>query len=76
MATIGLKNVKQPAPRWFRITKKLVAWGTNLTLAICMVYLPEDSKTLLVIKLVQSSVMELLDSVLANGEVYAQAETE
>jgi hypothetical protein len=65
-----LKNASLPAPKWFRILKKLVSWLTTLTLAICMIYLPEDSKTLLVIKLIQSSIMELFDTILANGEIY------
>jgi hypothetical protein len=66
--TISFKNFSLPSPRWFRLTKKILSWSTTLTLAICMIYIPEDSKTLLVLKLVQSSTMEFLDSLLADEQ--------
>ncbi len=53
-----------PSPLWFRRTKRIVSWATTLTISICMLYMPEDSKTLLVIKLCQSGIMELLDGFL------------
>lgn len=63
--TISFKNFSLPSPKWFRITKKILSWSTTLILAICMIYISEDSKTLLVLKLIQSSTMEFLDSLLA-----------
>lgn len=72
--SISTKNFNSPAPYWFRITKKIISWATTLSLGICMIYIPEDSETLLLIKLIQSSIMELFDSVLANGQVYANKE--
>ncbi len=63
--TISFKNFALPSPKWFKITKKVLSWSTTLTLAICMIYMPENSKMLLVLKLIQSSTMEFLDSLLA-----------
>ena len=60
-----MKNINTPAPYWFRITKKIVSWASNLTLAILVLYIPEDSKTLLVCKLIQSGSMEFFDLILA-----------
>ncbi len=62
------KNVSLPSPKWFRITKKVVSWVSNITIAICLLYLPEDSKTLLIIKLLQSGVMELMDMLMAESQ--------
>lgn len=63
--TISFKNFSLPSPHWFRIAKKILSYSTTLTLAICLIYIPENSKMLLVLKLIQSSTMEFLDSLLA-----------
>jgi hypothetical protein len=65
MKNVSFNNRHLPAPYWFRITKKIVSWASNLTLAILVLYIPEDSKTLLVCKLIQSGSMEFFDLILA-----------
>ncbi len=65
---ISTKNVHLPSPKWFRITKKVVSWATTFTMAILVLYIPEDSKTLLIIKLIQSGVMELMDVLMAESQ--------
>ena len=60
-----LKNMKSPSPKWFRVTKKIVSWTTNVTLAILVVYIPEDAKAMIIAKIAQSSLMELFDLILA-----------
>lgn len=65
MANLSLNNGRLPSPYWFRLTKKIVSWASNLTLAILVLYIPEDSKTLLVCKLIQSGSMEFFDLILA-----------
>lgn len=58
---LSIKNYKVPSPKWFRVTKKIVSWASNITIAILIVYIPEESKEILVAKLIQSSAMELID---------------
>lgn len=65
---LSVKNYKLPSPRWFRVTKKIISWATNITLAVLVMYIPEESKTLIVAKLIQSSLMELLDILIAESE--------
>lgn len=72
MPILSSANFSTPAPKWFRVTKKIISNGTNLTLAIlAMRGYADSSPTLLVIKLVQSFVVDTLDSFLGNGEIYA-----
>lgn len=74
---IGLQSVSKPAPRWFRITKKLINNITTFTIGILLLIgYGSDSLTLLIIKLSQSFIMDTLDTFISNGEVYAQAETQ
>jgi hypothetical protein len=68
MKKLSFSNTHLPAPYWFRLTKKIVSWASNLTLAILVLYIPEDSKTLLVCKLIQSGSMEFFDLILADVE--------
>ena len=74
MESISIKNRHLPAPYWFRLTKKIVSWASNLTLAILVLYIPEDSKTLLVCKLIQSGSMEFFDLILAEQPKDARIE--
>ena len=77
MAKLGLQSVGKPSPRWFRITKKLVNNLTNFAIALLMIVGHRaDDITLLIIKLAQSFVMDTLDTLMSNGEVYAVADTE
>ena len=69
-----VSNFNLPSPRWFRVLKKVVSWGTNLAIGLLMILYPDNTQMLLVIKLVQSSTMELFDSLMANGEVYSESE--
>lgn len=52
------------APKWFRITKKIISLSTTTGISIAMLYIPEDSVALLAIKLIQSFLMEMLDSIM------------
>lgn len=73
---IGLDSRNKPAPRWFRITKKLLSNTINFTMALLLLLGYTDSSLLmLVIKLSQSFVMDQLETLMSNGEVYAQANT-
>lgn len=58
---LSIKNYKVPSPKWFRVLKKAISWATNLTLAILVLYIPEDAKAMLIAKIIQSSLMEGLD---------------
>jgi len=69
-----MKNFKLPSPRWFRITKKIISWATNLTIGCLVIYIPEESKTLIIAKLIQSSITELLDSFMAELETESNNE--
>lgn len=64
---LSFQNYKLPSPKWFRVAKKIISWATNITLAILVMYIPEESKTLVVCKIVQSSIMELLDILMAES---------
>lgn len=68
MATLSTNNISVLSPKWFRITKKVISWVSTLTISILMLYIPEDSKTLLIIKLCQSGAMELLDMLMAETQ--------
>mgnify|MGYP000871486937 FL=1 len=56
--------MKNTAPKWFRITKKIISLSTTTGISIAMLYIPEDSVALLAIKLIQSFLMEMLDSIM------------
>ena len=76
MAKIKKDSYKKPAPRWFRLTKKISA----LTINTVMVFLlaigyGSESMIMLLIKLGESYLMNLLDTILSNGEVYAIEDT-
>lgn len=74
---IGKSSINKPAPRWFRITKKLINNITNFTIGILLITgHGEGSLVMLIIKLSQSFVMETLDTFMSNGEVYALENTQ
>lgn len=69
--TIKAKNTSEPAPRWFRITKKIVygLFATALFNSTLQRFGVSDSDvTLITAWLI--SIMETLSSILANGEKY------
>lgn len=67
-----LQSIHKPAPRWFRIVKKLLNNTVTFVIAILMLFGHRaDDTILLIIKLSQSFLMEQLDTFMSNGEVYA-----
>lgn len=56
-----IQNVNKPAPRWFRVARKVWSNTENLVIAIWMIYDPAESPALLVFKLVSSFVKDQLD---------------
>lgn len=57
-----------PSPRWFVITKKLISTVTNFAIAIMMILGKQsDDRILLIIKLCQSFLMEVIDSIVLSG---------
>lgn len=70
------ENIKKPAPRWFRLTKKIFALTINTVMTVLLLLgYGSESFILLVIKLSESYLMNLLDTILSNGEVYALEDT-
>jgi len=67
---------KKPAPRWFRLTKKISALTMN-TVMLCLLAMgySGESMVMLLIKIGESYLMNLLDTILSNGEVYATEDT-
>lgn len=73
MTTVKRKNVNQPAPRWFRITKKIVygVFATALFSSTLQRFGVSDSDvTMITAWLI--SIMETAGSILANGEKYTK----
>lgn len=67
-------NLSKPAPRWFRITKKIVAYTENTVLGFLLINgHGEGSQAMLYYKLGSSFVMNILESILSNGQEYAPA---
>jgi hypothetical protein len=74
MATVKISKdgYKKPAPRWFRLTKKVLSLTLNTVItALLILGYTNDSLILLFIKLGESYLMNLFDTILSNGEVYA-----
>lgn len=73
MTNLSIKNYKKPPPRWFRLTKKVLSLTLNTVItALLILGYTNDSLVLLFIKLGESYVMNLLDTLLSNGEIYAE----
>lgn len=68
---IGWKQVNRPAPVWFRKGKKIFSNLENLAIGILLLMgYTQDSFIILVIKLVTSSILENLETILGNGQYY------
>ena len=68
-----LKNSALPAPRWFRITKKIIyalAGSSILTGTLSKVGIPDDVSVLIIGWLLL--IGETLNEILANGERYTK----
>jgi len=69
-------SYKRPAPRWFRLTKKISALTINTVMLVLLAMgYSSESMIMLIIKLGESYLMNLLDTILSNGEVYAPEDT-
>lgn len=74
--TISLKNKNVPAPRWFRRLKDVLTILFDASIVIAFLYgFTENSKEILIARIAYSAIMNSLDKILANGEVYAPSET-
>jgi hypothetical protein len=69
--TIGTKNIGRPAPRWYRITKKIVygLFATALFSSTLQRFGVSDKDVTLIAAWLVSG-METLGAILANGEDY------
>lgn len=75
--TVSRKNVEKPAPRWFRLTKKIVYLITASSLTtgtLSRLGVSSEDQLLIVGWLVMGC--EILNIILANGEVYAPAQNQ
>lgn len=64
-----------PPPRWFIVTRKLIGLATNFTITALMITgRRADDQMLLIIKLGQSFLMDVLDSLIADGGTVAFAD--
>lgn len=73
---IGMNSLNKPAPRWLRISKKLISNTINFAMAILLLLGYTDSSlVMLIIKLSQSFIMDQLETFMSNGEVYAEQNT-
>ncbi len=69
-----LSNINKPAPRWYRITKKIWATAENIFMGIWLLTgHMQDSLTMLIFKLCSSQLKDLLESIMYNGQEYAPA---
>ena len=74
--TISLKNKNVPAPRWFRRLKDVLTILFDASIVIAFLYgFTENSKEILIARIAYSAIMNSLDKILANGEVYAPSKT-
>ncbi len=75
MATLHTKNIKLPAPRWFKLTREILGVLTDTTIAILLVLgHTDDSTTMLLIRIAQSNVMKLIDVFIAEAVTEMQDE--
>lgn len=73
--TISLQNKNVPAPRWFRRLKDILTILFDASIVIAFLYgFTENSKEILIARIAYSAIMNSLDKLLANGEVYAPSE--
>ena len=73
--TVSVQNASKPAPRWFRKFKKIFSNLENATIIVLMARgFAADSFVLLLIKVGTSTVLENMETILANGEEYKPAD--
>jgi len=69
MATLHTKNIKLPAPRWFKLTREILGVLTDTVIAILLIMgYTNESTTMLLIRIAQSNVMKLIDVFLAEAQ--------
>lgn len=73
--TLGVDNFSKPAPRWYRITKKILYTiaGSSIVTGTLQRFGVSDADCLLIMGWLVL-IGELMGSVLANGEVYSSTE--
>lgn len=75
--TINTSNMGKPSPRWFRIFKKIFSNTENFVIALLMIMgYSAEAPMLLIIKLSTSFILNNLDTIMANGEVYTPSKEE
>jgi len=75
MATLHTKNIKLPAPRWFKLTREILGVLTDTVIAILLVLgHTDESTTMLLIRIAQSNVMKLIDVFIAEAVTEMQDE--
>lgn len=77
--TISTKNMTLPAPKWFRRLKKAVGILVIAANGMCTQFYSDNPELLLKVQVWTTigigAIMEALEALLANGEVYAPSET-
>jgi hypothetical protein len=76
MATLHTKNIKLPAPKWFKVTKDITGVLLDATMAILLVLgYTNESTLMLLIRIAQSNLMKILDVFLADTATEIENET-
>ncbi|RUP42149.1 MAG: hypothetical protein EKK63_02305 [Acinetobacter sp.] len=65
---LNYKNVYKPAPRWFRLTRIIVSWIVNLAMLLMISLDYGDTKIMIIVKVIQSAIADLFQSLLAEVE--------
>jgi|LakMenEpi03Aug12_release.lakeMendotaPanAssembly.Ray.scaffolds.fasta_scaffold2791740_2 hypothetical protein len=65
---LSYKNVYKPAPRWFRLLRIIISWIVNLVLLIMISLDYGDTKIMIIVKVIQSAIADLFQSLLAEVE--------
>jgi hypothetical protein len=77
--TIDIDNLSKPAPRWFRRLKKAIGILVIAANAMCTQFYAHNPELLLKVQVWTTvgigAILEALEALLANGEVYAPSET-
>jgi hypothetical protein len=70
-----LKNMNQPAPIWFRKTKKIISLLSDAAIVVLLSFgYSENSLIMLVLRVGLSAVMNSLEVILASGEESVKVE--
>ena len=59
-----LDKATAPSPKWYRIFNKVYGNTETFVLAVLVYYYPQESKTMLIIKLSSSFVRSMVDSIM------------